>query len=536
MPIDISKIDLSKVDINILFQRQNAFYSSNIKKWRRGMAAYGGGAAYVNLALIKHTNEIPPEYAERLARAAYVNYPRRVATLITQYVLSKRPTREGANSEFVEDFSRTGMRVDEVMRQFSTYLNICGAAWLCVDSPEFDGEPTKADEQRERLRPYGIALSPISVPDWHYGADGKLEWVLTAETRIDNKDPFSNAKEISIRKLWTRDYVVIAYHDKTSGDKTARIVNNPIGEVPFVRHVEVDGYGIGENHWFEDVVRISDAILNANSEAQMNVLKQMFGLLVIPEDFLDTVKDRQENGGNADSGDSNGGKASEPLSYTLARSAAVFESADGANITRYIQPAGTETATIRTEVDALKKELYSVVGLAASKDTKAVESAEAKAWDFLNVEAYMETHADILEQCEVKAWELLNKWQPNIPVPSVSYNRNFSTLDIKDAVANLVELSGFCQDNDPYQRSIGKVALSLLNRMYQLPADVMEEITNLIDTSTPGTDKKEQQEMMEEMRRNAELGGEEDGDGDGDGDKGGKEQPEDGKKKIGFKE
>ena len=40
--------------------------------------------------------------------------------------------------------------------------------------------------------------------------------------------------------------------------------------------------------------------------------------------------------------------------------------------------------------------------------------------------------------------------------------------------------------------------------------------------------------MMDEMRRNAELGGEKDGDGDGDGDgdKGGKEQPEDGKKYV----
>lgn len=520
MPIDIATLDTS-----ILFERKNCFYAANAKKWRRGMAAYGGGACYVEAALIKHTNEIPPEYAERLKRAAYINYPRRVATLITQYVLSKRPTREGASAEYVEDFSRTGLRVDEVMRQFSTYLNICGTAWLCVDSPAFDGEPTKADEQRERLRPYCIVLSPLSVPDWHYGADGKLDWVLTKETRIDNSDPFHLPEKIEIRKLWTRSEVLIVTM-RESGTITKAIVKNPVGEVPFVRHVEVDGYGIGENHWFEDVVQISDAILNANSEAQMNVLKQMFGLLIIPEDFLDTVKEQHENAKNGDSGANDGGKTPEPLSYTLARSAAVFESADGKGVTRYIQPAGTETQTIRNEVDALKRELYSVVGLAASKDTKMVESAEAKAWDFLNVEAYMQTRADILEQCEVKAWELLHAWQTAIPVPTVSYNRNFATLDIKEAVANLVELSGFCQDNDPYQRSIGKVALSLLNRMYQLPADVMEEITNLIDESTPGTDKKEQAEMIQQMRDAAAANGGEGGTGEGEetGNQGGNEK------------
>ena len=528
MPIDISQIQ----DISILFERKNCFYAANVDKWKRGMAAYGGGANYVNTALIKHTNEIEPEYAERLDRAAYINYPRRVATLITQYVLAKRPTRENANPEYVEDFSRTGMRVDEVMRQFSTYLNICGTAWLCVDAPAFDGEPTKADEQRERLRPYGVALSPLSVPDWCYGADGKFDWVLTAEVRIDNSNPFGQPHKIDIRKLWTRDSVLIASFDRTDGTQTKKVIPNPIGEVPFVRHVEVDGYGIGENHWFEDVVRISDAILNANSEAQMNVLKQMFGLLIVPVDFLDSVKELKEKGTEAPSGANNGGKGPEPMSYTLARSAAVFESMDGKGTTRYIQPAGTETATIRAEVDALKRELYSVVGLAASKDTKAVESAEAKAWDYLNVQAFMATRADILEQCEVKAWEFLNAWQPNIKVPTVTYNREFAILDIKDAVATLLDLSGFCPENDPYQQSVGKVALSLLNRMYQLPADVMEEITRQIDESKPGTDAKERDEMKRKMLEDAASNEDKGGAGAG-GEAGGGNEPT-GNKTIGF--
>ena len=525
MPIDISKIE----DISILFERKNAFYSANIDKWTRGMAAYGGGEEYITTALIKHTNEIQPEYDERLKRAAYINYPRRVATLITQYVLAKRPTRENAAEEYVEDFSRTGMRVDEVMRQFSTYLNICGTAWLCVDSPAFDGSPTKADEQRERLRPYCIAISPLAVRDWHYGPDGKFDWVLTAEKEIDNSNPFEQPHCIDIRKLWTRDSVLIATFDKTSGAKASRVVPNAVGEVPFVRHVEVDGYGIGENHWFEDLVRISDAILNANSEAQMNVLKQMFGLLIVPEDFLDTVKELKEKDAEAPSGANDGGKPAEPLSYTLARSAAVFESVDGKGTTRYIQPAGTETTTIRTEIDALKRELYSVVGLAASKDTKMVESAESKAWDYQNVQAFMATRADILEQCEVKAWEFLNKWQPNIPVPTVSYNREFAILDIKDAVATLLELSGFCPENDPYQQSIGRVALSLLNRMYQLPADVMEQITKQIAESKPGTDAKEREEMKRKM---LEAANNEDNDEGGGGNN--EEDEPTGKKTIGF--
>lgn len=526
-------IDLANFDKNILFTRQNAFYVKNVTKWQRGMSAYGGGSAYVKEALIKHTNEIQPEYAERINRACYMNYPRRVATVITQYVLAKRPERDGANAKIVEDFSRTGMRVDEVMRQFSTFLNICGCAWLCVDAPAFEGVKTRKDEIEQRLRPYCVALNPLSVPDWHYGADGRLDWVLTSEQKIDNSNPMANPVEYDIRKLWMKDQVIIVSLNKTSGQKTVSAVPNPIGEVPFIRHVEVDGYGIGENHWFEDVVRISDAILNAESEAQMNCLKQMFGLLVIPEDFLDTVKELKKSENEGNSGNTEG-KPGEPLSYTLARSAALFESMEGKGISRYIQPAGTETQTIRNEIEALRRELFSVVGLATTKETRMVESAESKAWDFQSVEAFMETRADILEQCEVKAWQLLNKWDDSITVPSVSYNRNFALLDLQSSVATLLQLSGFCQENDQFQREVEKTAVEMLNRLRQLPADSVAEINKAIDSSTPGKDNKEKNEMIRQMKDEMNNNADDDA---GAGDDGG-ENPDAGgnppKNQIGF--
>ena len=489
------------IDHNLIFSRENPFYTANKNLWQRCLAAYGGGTKYIKHALVRHMSEIEPEYIERINRASYMNYPRRIATLITQYVLAKRPEREGADSEVVEDFTRTGLRVDEVMRQFSTYLNICGCAWLAVDMPSFDGYKTKADEIAERLRPYGVALSPLQVPDWSYAADGKLAWVLEAEVRLDNSDPMAEPSVIEVRKLWNRTEVLVLTHNKRTGERTESVVQHGLGAVPFVRHVEIDGYGLGENHWFEDVVRISDSILNAGSEAQMNVVKQMFGLLVIPEDFLDTIN-RQRDEQQTNTGDATG--KNEPLSYTLARSAALFESAEGKGVSRYISPSGAETTTIRSEIDALRKEMYSTVGLATSKEnTKAVESAEAKAWDYQNIEHYMATRADVLEQCEMQAWRFINAWMPTIPVPTISYNRNFAILELQESVATLLELSGFNQDNEPYQREVGKTALAMLNRLRQLPADKTEEILRLIDSSTPGADKAERDALVRAMRSGA---------------------------------
>ena len=129
--------------------------------------------------------------------------------------------------------------------------------------PSFTGRKSKADEIRESCAPYCVYLNPLDVLDWCYGADGELDWVLVRESEFDNSDPFAEAKETERRKLWTRDGVTVVTRQ---GDGTFPAEENAhgLGRVPFIRKVEVDGYALCENHWFEDVVRISDAIRTTN--------------------------------------------------------------------------------------------------------------------------------------------------------------------------------------------------------------------------------------------------------------------------------
>lgn len=461
-----------------LFSRENTFYTACKNQWGRNLRAYSGGRDYVREALVRHLSEIEKEYEERVRRAYYFNWPRKIARIITQYVLATRPERQNADPDLAEDWSRTGLRVDEVMRQFSTMLNLYGAAWLAVDMPSFDGVKTRADELRERLRPYCVALSPLQVPDWCYGADGELDWVLVKEHRTDNSDPYSDPVEIDIRKLWTRDMLTVAakYSDGRAAEKQ---IEHGLGCVPFIRKVEVDGYGIEARHWFDDVVAISDAILNNESEAQMNTVKQMFGLLVVSESFANNARMASEES-QAE------GKTPESVSSIIGRSAAIVEAPEDKGVSRYIAPSGAETAAIRSENQALIRMMFECVGLAVSKDTRLVESAEAKLWDFQNVEQYMRTRADVLEQTEYQAWELMRKWNPAIPQPTISYNRNFAVLDLKESVAALVELAGFNAENEAYQKEVSKTAGVLLNRVRQLAQDRQEEINNSIEAGNGG--------------------------------------------------
>lgn len=481
-----------------LFTRQHPFYTAHIHTWERNHAAYSGGKSYVNRALIPHLSEIPDEFEERKRRAYYFNWSRKIARIITQYVLATKPERQNADAELCEDFDRSGLRVDEVMRKFSTYLNIFGVAWLAVDMPSFEGDVTRADELAMRLRPYCVALSPLAVTDWCYGADGQLEWVLVAEQEWDNSDPFNTPVSVDVRKLWTRNDVTIVTR-RSDGNSSERVIEHGLGVVPFIRKEEVDGFGLDANHWFDDVVDISDAILNNESEAQMNTIKQMFGLLVIPESFANNARaiaddDAEENP-----------EAPTSVAGVISRSAAIIESVEDKGISRYISPSGTENATIRAENQALIRMLFEVVGLAVSKDTKMVESAEAKAWDFQNVEQYMANRADVLEQCEYQAWELMAKWNPSIPLPTISYNRNFAVLDLKESIASLLELSGFNQDSDEYQREINRTAVVLLNRLRQLSQENQNALDKEIAASNPATDaKKAQQAMLDAAKNNAD--------------------------------
>ena len=148
------------------------------------------------------------------------------------------------------------------------------------------------------------------------------------------------------------------------------------------------------NHWFEDVVRVSDAILNAESEAQMNIRKQMYGQLVVSESYA------RHAGDAVDDAELSPEKKNKEMAARLGRSYALWETETEKGLTRYIQPDGAITAEIRAEIRNLKEELFDVVGLAMQSKSREAQSAESKAWDSHNVQQFLSARATMLEQAE----------------------------------------------------------------------------------------------------------------------------------------
>ncbi len=459
-------------DYSYLWKRENPFYSLHKEVWERSRAAYSGGTDYIDQALIKHISEVDLEFAERRSRAYYFNYPRKIARLITQYVLSEEPRRRDVAPELEEDFSRSGLRTNEVMRQFSTMLNVYGTAWLLVDMPEFSGELDPERQRRERIRPYALTLSPLAVVDWSYGEDGALDWAVVAEHGTHGPNPFLPPVRFSRRRLWTRNEWYLFERENNTG--TIHLKNSAVhglGRVPLIRGIESDGYGMDASHWFEDAVRISDAILNNESEAQMNAVKQMFGVLVISEGFARSARSNTPEQG----------EGSPKFSHVLARSAAIWESNEEKGISRYISPSGIETQAIRSENLHLKKELFDVIGLAVQKESATEQTAESKAWDYQNVKQFLVTRADILEQTELLAWELMHSWDRSVEIPEVVYNRDFAVTDLKNSVEALIGIEQLHQSTE-FKKEIARTAVVLLEKINKItPAvrrRILEEIEN----------------------------------------------------------
>ena len=456
-------------DFEYLFKREHSVYRKNKVLWKRSSEAYSGGANYIEQALIKHVSEIDLEFLERRQRAYYFNYPRKVARLITHYVLSGDPQRNNADTAMIEDFSRGGLRTNEVMRQFSTLLNVYGSAWMLIEMPRFEGDIDPERKERERLRPYAVAVSPLAVIDWAYGSDGRLEWALIEENTYSSRNPFEAPTYRSCRRLWTRNEWTLFEKDPGSG-KVIMCEHGAhnLGAVPLVHAVEADGFGMDANHWYEDIVRISDAILNNESEAQMNIVKQMFGLLIISENFVRSASQaRVQN--EEESGDS------PKFSHVLARSAAIWESNEEKGISRYISPSGTETKHIREENINLKKEMFDIVGMAIQRESPSSQTAESKAWDHQNVKQFLVSRVDILEQVEIKCWELMNAWDATIKVPEIIYNREFAVVNLKESIDTLLGLNNIPGGNE-YRREISRAALSVLEKIKKITPESRKTI------------------------------------------------------------
>ena len=108
---------------------------------------------------------------------------------------------------------------------------------------------------------------------------------------------------------------------------------------------------------------------------------------------------------------------------------------------KYLMPDASAIGTIRLELDALKKELMESVGLILKSESSMAESAEAKAFDNLDLDMLVRARAQKLEKAEQSMARMINEWDSSIPVYEVEYNKTVRSEDLAEDLKDDVKES-----------------------------------------------------------------------------------------------
>ena len=431
-----------------LITRKHEIIDEREEQMRLNWMCYKGGKAYIQKRLMRGLHEDDRSWKgdpklgvlPRVQRTCYVPYAERVVDKIEEYIWSKPIKRDGADEKFTLNADRTGLSADQVLQIVQEYWTVCGWGWLNIDRTGVGGgRLTLREKELKNIGVYWTAYAPWEVPDWHYGADGRLEWAITEKRIYDNSNPYSEAKVGYLRTLWFPGHGVRFFLDKGRNKiGEGQAFTFSCKEVPFVRIGEITA----DPHWFDNVESMACKLLNLESEADTNLSKGVYSIPVVPSGVLE--KSISEGLGKLAKDDKvTTDEVKTIIEKVFSRNHPIAEDADSKGVTRFVSPPSGDLNAHPNAVERCKKALYEVVGLGLSKqkDTADAESADAKAFDHLDINAVLRERALNIQRLEKRAVEMSMEFDSSFAKYEPIYPTEFSVGDPSAMVACAVQLS-----------------------------------------------------------------------------------------------
>lgn len=425
----------------------------------------------------------------RKERAYLINNAFRISEKVRQYVFATAPVREGLPEEYADDINRQGMSIDALMGRVCHLTTACRWAWIGVDMPRIEGEDGKpvriSREQaaQNKVRPYWQWYGANEVVDWRFDELGRLEWLITERFETYSQDPAKEPQMHIIRHLWEPGLLTVVVGEVPRG--TTPTPETPPKVVEY-REIPVDcnvvpftpvGDISGLPHWFDDIEGIQRAIMDLESANDAMYFKQIYPQLVLPA----TV-------GMEMTGQTGAEELSRNVNAIVGGAYAVLEDHEHKGITRFVMPDGAALDSIQNELERKRAHMYSVVGMALTKQTRQAESAEAKAYDHLDTEAVLRDKALVLAEAERKAVEISRQWSSDFPDYTPEYAQSFDVGDIHDDIRALVDLSNM-DTTDGIRRVVLEAAFKKAQKIGDVALSdeqvdaVMHEIENFSTTT-----------------------------------------------------
>ena len=448
--------------------RSHIIHAGRLKQLRLNQLAINGGSAYIAQRLSRLPFESDVSWngiskkgqtEGRQSRAFLINYAARICAKINQYVFSTEVKREKIDPVFHSDATRTGMSINDLMRQVSTTITACRWCWLGIDRNSL---PLEVDNSNPRSRSqaakeasgdriYWTYWHPSEVVDWHFGEDGKLEWLITEQNVYKNTDIEKPAVNQPLRTIWKRGGGTRLWLKPEEPEKIEREEDFHISAniVPFV----LGGLPSADAWWFDDVEAIQASLLNLDSVHNESLFQSVYPQLILPADMLAMITDALKISGEA------------ALELVRGLNYPILEPIEANGQARYIMPPSDGMKTIPDEIIRRRKELFDIVGLAMKNpDSRMVESAEAKQWDQLDPEAVLKERAVLLQETEQKAVAISRQLDNTFPEYAPEYGKAFNVSDLTEDMTTLAELGkmGLPQSG---QKEIQKAAIQILDKL-----------------------------------------------------------------------
>lgn len=493
-------------DQSIILSRKHKYVAARAEQLGLNILAAKGGRRYIDRRLWRAPNEsdlswfgirsvgttaqttaIDPGTVGRKERAALVNDAGRVVSKITQYLFKERADRTGADEEWARNVDGLGFGIDDFWVTLSEMLTASQWVWVQVDraaalKDEFGvaRQRTLLEKQRDRDVVRWSVWPSTSVPDWHFGENGSLEWILTEDTRYDNADPWGKADQYSVRTLWRKvdGHVEVTQYrlgsdgaEKTIGDT---IILPEMSEIPFV----LVGTPSCEPWWFDDVETLQAQLLNLDSLHVESLVKTVFPQLVIARSSLDSLEMRlvEQHGESA-------GSQVMQLVRELVRGldTPMVEGPEESGITRFIQPGNADQKTLPEEIQRKRQLLFDMVGLSLfNRETRQIQTAESKQFDQLDTESTLKHRAQVLQEAEERLVAMSKAVDPMFKEYAPAWPTSFDVVDASADSAALTLIANM-PDVTPAMRKMVLLAavrvLSALNGYdKELLAQAQEEI------------------------------------------------------------
>lgn len=461
----------------IVVFREHPIFKKRKRQILINLMGLEGGRPYVSARLSRYAGETEIDWVGgkrpdgssatgRLQQTHSFPYLGRITGKINQHVFSEAPVRAGADDDVLRDITRTGTSINEVMRNISGITLAAGWCWLGVDAParKEDGTQfTQAEKEAQKIRPYWQVYSPLDVMDWHFDDLGNLVWIKTKKIVYDDSDPTAIIKPVKVISLWemgkVTEYTIVEKEDRRYANgrrlnikkeeiQLTKSNGTPLDVIPFVLCGNLSEKPIA----FDDLESINRTIMDLGSVDRANYFNSVYPQLVIPA----SVMQRAKMDGYAKN-------IKEVARLLLGFKFPITLDKDDPE-PKYLMPDFESIEILGTRIEALKRDLFEVVGLALEQSSRQVASAEAKAWDFMDVAAVMKERAEMLQDIERKAVNVSIAWDDSFQEWEPVYNRDFDIGDFKDEISALV-MAGNVSVPDEVTRMIVKKLVERIDRI-----------------------------------------------------------------------